>query len=353
MASRYHHCVKKGLLQTPPDFIKTNLHYEVLMGSVAYAVSNDMSDMDIYGWAIPPKELVFPHLAGQIDGFGTQKQRFDVWQQHHVRDPSAGRTYDFAIYNVVRYLHLCMENNPNMLDSLFVPARCVLHMTPIANLVRERRKEFLHKGAYHKLKGYAFAQLSKMDVKKQSVPEVHAVWALEDEYGIDHGISYEEVQRHPIASSLEGLTWEQREKYVGAYKALMEKNKRLEGLKRFGYDVKFAYHVIRLASQCEQILTEGDLELDEKGRREHMKAVRAGSFTQQDIHEWFTEKERSLGALFERSKLPDYPDENKIKRLLLDVLESHYGSLKQAEIVIPTREKDLLTEIAKLVKDYR
>jgi hypothetical protein len=76
----------KGLIQ-PPKFIPTNTHYLTIMGSVAYGVSSDTSDMDIYGWCIPPKEEVFPHLAGHIEGFGRQKQRFNQWQQHHVIDP--------------------------------------------------------------------------------------------------------------------------------------------------------------------------------------------------------------------------------------------------------------------------
>jgi hypothetical protein len=28
---------------------------------------------------MPPKEMVFPHLAGQIEGFGRQQQRFEEW----------------------------------------------------------------------------------------------------------------------------------------------------------------------------------------------------------------------------------------------------------------------------------
>ncbi len=163
------------------------------MGSYAYGVSSDLSDTDIYGWCIPTKTILFPHLAGEIDGFGRQKKRFDNYQQHHIRDQSTNREYDIDVYNIVRYFHLCMENNPNMIDSLFVPQRCILHMTPVAQMVRDRRREFLHKGSYHKLKGYAYAQLSKMDVKKQDAPEVHAVWEIEDKHGIPHTTTLREV----------------------------------------------------------------------------------------------------------------------------------------------------------------
>ena len=55
-----------------------------------------------------------------------------------------------------------MENNPNVIDSLFTPVNCVLHSTRVGNLVRENRRLFLHKGAWPKFKGYAYSQLHKM-----------------------------------------------------------------------------------------------------------------------------------------------------------------------------------------------
>jgi uncharacterized protein len=64
-------------LISPPPFLLSNLHFETMMGSVAYGVSSDTSDVDIYGFCVPPKTYIFPHLAGDIDGFGRQKKRFE------------------------------------------------------------------------------------------------------------------------------------------------------------------------------------------------------------------------------------------------------------------------------------
>src|SRR5438045_4822649 len=54
----------RGLVR-PPRWLAANVQYETVMGSVAYGVSSDTSDVDVYGWAIPPKDHVFPHLRGQ------------------------------------------------------------------------------------------------------------------------------------------------------------------------------------------------------------------------------------------------------------------------------------------------
>ena len=157
-------------LLRPPRWLPGNVQYETIMGSVAYGVSSDTSDVDVYGWAIPPKDDVFPHLRGEILGFGRPRKRFEVFQEHHVDDADAlggrGRTYDVTIFGIVRFFDLAMQNNPNVLDSLFTPVNCVLHSTRVGNLVRENRRLFLHKGAWPKFKGYAYSQLHKIATKQ-------------------------------------------------------------------------------------------------------------------------------------------------------------------------------------------
>lgn len=186
---------EKGIAH-PPRWLPTNVQLEVLMGSVAYGVSGDTSDMDVYGFAIPPKDDVFPHLRGEIPGFGRQVQRFGQYQEHHLRDPDAmagrGRTYDVQIFSIVKFFQLAMDNNPNMVDALFVPANCVLHITKVGTMVRERRRLFLHKGAFPRYKGYSYAQGTKLRDLDDD-PEARDLRALELELGIDHDTTFEAV----------------------------------------------------------------------------------------------------------------------------------------------------------------
>jgi len=284
MANVIERLVSDGLIK-PPRWLPSNIHYLTIMGSVAYGVSTDVSDMDIYGFCIPPKEIVFPHLAGEIMGFGRQHTRFDQYQQHHVVDNSGNKEYDFAIYSIIRYFQLVMENNPNMIDSLFTPHRCVLHSTFVGNMVRENRRMFLHKKCWHTFKGYAYSQVKKM-------------------------------ARNP-------------------------EGKRKETVDKYGFDVKFAYHVVRLINEVEMILTEGDLDLERN--REQLKAIRSGEWTKEQIEKYFETKERELESLYTTSKLPHGPDEDKIKALLLQCLEHHYGSLSscvisESDAIIALRE---------------
>jgi uncharacterized protein len=295
MPSRIQLFTERGLIK-PPEFLPTNMQYETMMGSIAYGVSTDSSDIDIYGFTIPPKNMIFPHLAGEIEGFGRQKQRFEQYQQHHVKYDD-NKEYDFTIFGIVRYFTLLMENNPNVIDSIFTPQFSVLHLTKIGNMVRDNRKIFLHKGSWFKFKGYAYSQLHKMESKN---PE--------------------------------------------------EGSKRKELREKFGFDVKFAMHVVRLMDEAEQIMLLGDIDLQRN--REQLKAIRRGEIKAEQIKEWFTEKEKVLDKAYQDSKLQHSPDEQAIKQLLLDCLEEQYGDLTKS-IINPDAATLALKQVKEIIDKNR
>jgi predicted nucleotidyltransferase len=275
MASVFDKLMVANLIK-PPTYLKNNVIYEVITGSHAYGTNlTDKSDFDIYGVGIPPRDMIFTHLRGEIPGFGRQIQRFEQFSQHHIQF-SQDKEYDITIYSIIKYFQLCMDNNPNMVDTLFVPQECIVYSNSIGNMIREKRKIFLHKGSYHKFLGYAHSQLHKM--------------ASPDREG-----------------------------------------KRKEIFDKFGFDVKFAMHLVRLAYEAEQILVFGDLDL--RKHNEHLKSIRRGDVTEKDIREWFASKEKDLEKLYQESKLQHSPDEQVIKQLLIDCLEHHYGSLEKCVVI--------------------
>lgn len=282
----------KAKLIDPPSFV-VNTHYETIMGSEAYGVATDFSDKDIYAFCIPSKDVVFPHTRGEVMGFGKQQQRFEVFQNHHMM--MDGVEYDIQVYNIVKYFQLCMENNPNMIDSIYTPHRCVVHCSDIGEMVRSSRSMFLHKGMFHKFKGYAYSQLNKARNKNPT-------------------------------------------------------GKRAETIAKYGFDVKFAYHVVRLLLECEQALIDGTIDLERN--REHLKAIRSGLVSLTDIEKWFTEKEHALEKLYnESTALPYSPDEDSIKTLLLNCLEHWYGSL-EGSIIREDRAAKCIEEVAAVIRRH-
>lgn len=155
------HDLAEQKLIHPPKWLPDNMSYLAIVGSESYGANlPGTSDQDLQGFCIPPKSDVFPHLRGEIPGFGRQHQRFGDWQEHKIRDN--GREYDFAVYSIVKFFHLAMENNPNVLDIICVPDNCVKHITKVGQLVRDNRRMFFHAGCFHKFRGYASAQMTKL-----------------------------------------------------------------------------------------------------------------------------------------------------------------------------------------------
>jgi len=280
----------------PPKWLPDNTAYLCYMGSHAYGVADDDSDLDVYGFCIPPIDVVFPHLDGEIPGFGSQVQRFEQWQEHHAKAPGKDAVYDFSVYSIVKYFQLAMQNNPNMIDSLFVPRRCILHSTPLSEHLREHRRLFLHKGSWHKFKGYAYSQMSKIKGKVNAASPRRAT----------------SIQTH-------------------------------------GYDVKFAYHLVRLLCEVEQIMVEGDLDLEKNTPQ--LRSIRRGEWTLPFLEAWFSDKEKALETVYASSSLQHSPDEAVIRQLLLECLEMHYGSLDSVVKKDPSADR-LVSVIRTAIETY-
>ena len=256
----------------PPKWLPDNVRYLAMTGSVSYGVSSGGSDIDIVGYCIPPKSLIFPESGGYLQGFSKDIPSFCSFQKHHIKYNE--KEYDLTIYNIVHYLGLVKDNNPNMVDSLFSPRECILQSTDISQYIREVRRDFLHKGAYHKFLGFLKSQQHKA------------------------------LSKDPEPGS-----------------------KRAELREKHGYDSKYYYHCIRLAREGIQILSTGDLDL--YAAKEECKAVKNGELTEEQIKSRIAELEVELFKAYSNSKLPDRPDEAKLLSHVLHVLEMHYGSLDQ------------------------
>lgn len=301
---------EKKLLKKAPYWLSNNTHYLTISGSISYGCADTnadkASDFDTIGICIPPRENTFPHLAGYLHGFDEPpkllphtgedgKGKGGVYEEHHVLDPDAlggkGRNYDFNIYNIVKFVSECSKGNPNLIDSLFTSRECVLHCTQVGNLLRENRKLFLAKNLWSTYKGYAYSQLHKMD------------------------------EKNPVG-------------------------KRVELREKFGFDVKFAYNVVRIIDEAEQIFTTGDLDL--MRNREQLKSIRRGEWTVEEIRDYLDRKERLLEEIYLKSDLPMKPDHGKLKEVLIQCLEYHYGNVSEC-VVNPDRADNLLKEIKQMI----
>lgn len=287
-------------LNLQPEWLAANSILETVMGSVAYGANLDKtnSDVDIYGIVIPPKNLLFPHTEGKIFGFDDYKT-FDTWQQHKV--PYNQIMYDISLFGIVKFFALAKDCNPNIIDMLYVPLDCVLKRTMAGQMVLDNRHLFLSKLVYQKFRGYAFSQLHKLRVVE---------------------------------------TEETLESIYKSVKAGNFTTKRKE-LNITGVDWKFAYHVVRLACECEQLLRDETMDL--RLNKELYQAVRRGEWSIKEFVDWFIDQESRLEVLYQKTNLPERPETTAIKKLLLDCIETVYENLGQI-VYIPRTDAEYILE---------
>lgn len=121
--------------------------YQCIIGSQAYGLADDQSDIDRRGIFLPPAERHWS-LAGvpeQIECDQTQE----------------------AYWEVKKFLVLALKANPNVLECLYSPL--VEKATPLAEKLLAMRSIFLSKLVFQTYNGYVFSQFKKMqaDLRNQ------------------------------------------------------------------------------------------------------------------------------------------------------------------------------------------
>lgn len=133
------------------EWIRNNnlLLYEYVRGSKLYGISRPNSDTDYGGVYIEPLDS----LLGIIE-FPEQ-----------VND----KTNDTTWYSLRKYARLLLGSNPNILESLYVPADKVVYKNPIFDLLLNNRDEFVTKKCFRSFFGYASTQIEKARSLKKRI----------------------------------------------------------------------------------------------------------------------------------------------------------------------------------------
>ena len=241
---------------------------EVVVGSTAHgtAVKDGLEDLDLMAIMIEDKQ--------SFAGFNP----VDTWTARTkptgVRS-EAGDT-DWVGYGLRKYLSLAIKGNPTILLALFVSNEHVREITTEGEELRALAPAIISKAVYMPFRGYM-------------------------------------RQQHERLLGLRGQKRITRPELVDAY----------------GYDTKYAAHVIRLGLQGEEILTTGKISLPMRDdHRELCVKVRTGGFSLAEVSELIIGAERRLDAAFSASPLPDRPDAAKIELWMMNAYLSHWNNDK-------------------------
>jgi len=148
------------------DFdLATHTIFKTLSGSRLYGTFDDLSDYDYRGVCIPPHKYWW--------GFNG---RFSQYAPQHE---------DVCIYGLQKFVQLAAQNNPNVIELLWVPSNYWEVGTTSWEQLVEHRDLFLSKRCFHTFRGYAHSQLRRM--------RNHREWLLKGELKkperVDFGLS--------------------------------------------------------------------------------------------------------------------------------------------------------------------
>lgn len=123
------------------------LLYEYIRGSVAYGTAfenleNVQSDIDTSGIFFAPRCELLGFNSNFTERIADEKND-NVW------------------FEIGKWFELLCNSNPNIIESLWIPQRCILFEDAIIKEIKENRNMFLTKKVYETFGGYAKSQIKK------------------------------------------------------------------------------------------------------------------------------------------------------------------------------------------------
>ena len=159
----------------------------------------------------------------------------------------------------------------------------------------DNKDAFVCQKSYHTFCGYAFSQKKKIVTKKKTYEQYVGY--------MDGGMSPEEAMK-------------QLEEPIGG---------RLEYYEKFGYDAKFASHLIRLFYEGLELLKEGEIHLP-LHRNNEVLAIKNGEVSLEEVMAMADKLNDRMDNLKDMTTLPSKPDWDRINVLQIEILEDYWDN---------------------------
>ena len=234
-------------------WLMDNLLFLHVAGSRLYGTSTPDSDWDISGVTLAPKS----YWVGAR-----------TFEQAEAQVPDEGM--DIVIYDLRKWLHLTVNVNPNVVETLYVPiqSEATIFAAPAWEWISARTRPLISRRAHAGYHGYATSQLKKMLTKQTN-----------------------KTGRREIADA-------------------------------HGFDTKFAMHGFRLARQGAELLRTGTMTFPRPDAQD-LRRIRDGiKYKDSETCIAYWEREAAdLDQALAESCLPEKPEFDEYDRLLIDVYD--------------------------------
>ena len=337
----------------------------LVCGSHLYGTAMPDSDIDIRGVFIPSKEYFYGIL--------------------HDVDQFEDKTNDIVYYSLQKFMKLSADNNPNIIEMLFVPItkdtkRYTSYTQDWLDIISQKNL-FLSTKCKHTFMGYANSQLNRIKRHRgwllnppKTKPErenfglpKHKSLLTKDEIGAFNkllSLYLEQVGKHhklkeqleemndtvsyislsqnlvkmdydvvsnimPISENIQEVL-EREKAYMNAARQ-WESYQKWKGKRnldrmmlehKFGYDTKHASHLYRLITEGKELLMKGTITFPRPDANIILD-IREGKWSYDRLLEMVDGYEEKFEHLYENSVLPKKPKWKAIEKLCIGIIEKH------------------------------
>lgn len=300
---------------------------EYRVGSHLYGTNTPTSDVDYNGVFIAPEEYYLGLNSVEEVDFSVVSKNKDG-----KNNPDA---IDRKLYEFRKFVRLALDNNPNVIEQLFVDEPNVLFINETGLELIDNRHMFLHRGLRDKFLGYGFSQKHKMIIRTDKFYELKNAldWMVEFNKPETYMVELKDKQLPFMVFKAKHVTigdcdFELTRQLRWVEKKITERLDKVGNRKELylskGYDTKFASHFVRLLMEGMELLETGDLKFPLKDR-ELILEIKEGKWKLNEVLKLGEELEKWVEKITAKSPLPNKPRFEEVNRLVVNMLKKHFG----------------------------
>jgi len=298
-------------------YAEENKIVEMRTGSHLYGTNTEDSDEDFVGIFMPPEEYVL--------GLKTVKEVDFSIKDKDSLGKNTKEAVDRKLYEFRKFIQLAMDNNPNIIEMLFVNKENIININIIGERLLAMNHLFPSKVAADRFCAYARSQKHKMIIKRDHFNELTMAKDLLAQ--MDPKLTMAEVYlncevKYKSIDAYKPLFWKKDNSFhvrvgdlcfepgIYAKKALKQVKERLEKatnrtelITKYGFDAKFGSHSIRLLSEGLFLLDNGYLAFPLPNREEILD-IKQGKWKLEEVLERCEDLEKQIDFSLSSSPLP-------------------------------------------------
>jgi len=308
---------------------------KIRCGSHLYGLNTEKSDEDFVGVFIPKPEYFLGLKKVEYVDNSTKKSSSQY--RNTVDD------VDEKFYALPKFLHLFLQNNPNIVELLFANRENILETSDIWEELISNTDKIISTKIYHTFKGFAYSQKNKLTIKSNrftslriAIENIEAKYTKEELFDpartinylesdqLNKWLTYYKGQKQNCESFHKGMSIKMiYEKIVNEYEKYGWRVK-TNTFEKLGYDIKFGYNLIRVLAEGTELLRTGKLIYPMSGSSKiDIIRIRSGEVEIKELLSMYEKYENQCNKAYEISKLPKKPDFNWADKWLIKTLKKY------------------------------